>query len=157
MSYCIYRLLTGNKLSGTLPDELGNLSYLDRLQVDENQLSGPILQSFAHLIRVKHQPVDLQTICIINVAWNWISCESNLLNLFLCSHLNNNSFNGQPPHELSKLTSLLHLWALRHFFIFLVISDFIASFVFPPFFLVLEEEEEEKNTKLKLFCQFLTL
>jgi len=46
--------LSGNKLSGSLPDELGNLTNLNRLQVDENQLSGPVPKSFSNLVYVKH-------------------------------------------------------------------------------------------------------
>ncbi|XLU22917.1 hypothetical protein S245_058983 [Arachis hypogaea] len=72
-------LLNGNNLSGSLPDELGNLTKLNRFQVDENQLSGPILVSFANMTNVKHL------------------------------HMNNNSFSGQLPPELSKLPNLIHL------------------------------------------------
>jgi len=46
--------LNGNKLSGSLPDELGNLKNLSRLQLDENQLSGPVPKSFANLVNVRH-------------------------------------------------------------------------------------------------------
>lgn len=52
--YFLCRLLNGNKLSGSLPDELGQLSNLNRFQVDENQLSGPIPESFANMTNVKH-------------------------------------------------------------------------------------------------------
>lgn len=48
------RLLNGNKLSGSLPEELGNLKKLNRLQVDQNLLSGPIPKSFANLIQTRH-------------------------------------------------------------------------------------------------------
>jgi Leucine-rich repeat (LRR) protein len=48
------RLLNGNQLSGILPDEIGNLQNLNRLQVDQNQLFGPIPKSFANLRSVKH-------------------------------------------------------------------------------------------------------
>jgi len=53
-TYFLCRLLSGNKLSGSLPDELGNLTNLNRLQVDENQLSGPVPKSFANLVLIKH-------------------------------------------------------------------------------------------------------
>ncbi|XP_023518059.1 probable LRR receptor-like serine/threonine-protein kinase At1g06840 [Cucurbita pepo subsp. pepo] len=72
-------LLNGNKLSGSLPDELGNLTKLIRFQVDENQLSGPIPKSYANLINLKH------------------------------IHFNNNTLSGQIPSELSTLPKLIHL------------------------------------------------
>ncbi|KAH9737063.1 protein kinase domain-containing protein [Citrus sinensis] len=72
-------LLNGNKLSGSLPDDLGYLSNLNRLQVDENNITGTIPKSFANLSRVRHL------------------------------HLNNNSIGGQIPSELSKLSTLIHL------------------------------------------------
>lgn len=50
----MHRLLNGNKLSGSLPDELGYLSNLNRLQVDENNITGTIPKSFANLSRVRH-------------------------------------------------------------------------------------------------------
>lgn len=49
-----HRLLNGNKLSGSLPEELGYLPNLIRLQVDENQISGRIPKSFANLSRLRH-------------------------------------------------------------------------------------------------------
>jgi hypothetical protein len=49
-----YRLLNGNQLSGILPDEIGKLYNLDRLQIDQNHFFGPIPKSFANLRRVKH-------------------------------------------------------------------------------------------------------
>lgn len=52
--HCLCRLLNGNKLSGSLPDELGYLWKLNRFQVDQNQLSGPIPKSFGNLVGVKH-------------------------------------------------------------------------------------------------------
>jgi hypothetical protein len=48
------RLLNGNKLSGTLPSELGYLSNLNRFQIDENNITGPIPKSFSNLKKVKH-------------------------------------------------------------------------------------------------------
>ena len=50
----MHRLLNGNKLSGSLPDELGNLVKLIRFQIDENRISGPIPKSYANLASLKH-------------------------------------------------------------------------------------------------------
>ena len=54
MIYCVSRLLNGNKLTGSLPEELGNLPNLDRIQIDQNQISGPIPKSFANLNKTQH-------------------------------------------------------------------------------------------------------
>ncbi|RVW30373.1 putative LRR receptor-like serine/threonine-protein kinase [Vitis vinifera] len=72
-------LLSGNRLSGSLPDELGYLLHLDRLQIDENHISGPVPKSFANLSRIKHL------------------------------HMNNNSLSGRIPSELSNASTLRHL------------------------------------------------
>ncbi|GKV09576.1 hypothetical protein SLEP1_g21056 [Rubroshorea leprosula] len=73
-------LLSGNQLTGSLPDELGYLSNLEILQVDENNISGPIPTSFANLNKTIH------------------------------FHMNNNSISGQIPPELSKLANLIHFF-----------------------------------------------
>jgi len=46
--------LNGNLLSGSLPEEIGYLKNLNRLQIDENNISGPIPKSFANLTSIKH-------------------------------------------------------------------------------------------------------
>ncbi|MBA0648290.1 hypothetical protein Goklo_016042, partial [Gossypium klotzschianum] len=71
-------LLNGNKLYGSLPDELGYLSNLNRLQLDQNNISGQIPKTFANMSSVRHL------------------------------HLNNNSLAGQIPPELSQIFTLLH-------------------------------------------------
>jgi hypothetical protein len=48
------RLLNGNQLTGTLPLELGKLDDLTRIQVDENQISGPIPPEFAGMTSLLH-------------------------------------------------------------------------------------------------------
>jgi len=49
-----YRLLNGNQLTGSLPEELGFLPKLDRIQIDQNNISGPLPKSFANLNKTKH-------------------------------------------------------------------------------------------------------
>lgn len=51
---CSCRLLTGNKLSGSLSDKLGYLPNLRIFQIDENQISGRIPKSFSNLNSVQH-------------------------------------------------------------------------------------------------------
>jgi len=72
-------LLNGNQLTGPLPETIGFLPNLDRIQIDQNHISGPIPKSFANLNKTKH------------------------------FHMNNNSLSGQIPPELSRLPSLVHL------------------------------------------------
>jgi hypothetical protein len=50
----VFRLLNGNKLTGSLPEELGSLANLNRIQIDENCISGPIPISFSNLSKVMH-------------------------------------------------------------------------------------------------------
>ncbi|KAK3188564.1 hypothetical protein Dsin_028125 [Dipteronia sinensis] len=72
-------LLSGNQLTGSLPVKLGYLPNLDRIQIDENQISGSIPESFSNLNKTKH------------------------------FHMNNNLINGQIPPELYTLPNLTHL------------------------------------------------
>lgn len=52
--FWICRLLNGNQFSGSLPEEIGYLPNLSRLQIDENQISGPLPKSLANLNKLKH-------------------------------------------------------------------------------------------------------
>lgn len=54
MLLCSCRLLNGNQLSGSLPEEIGYLPNLDRIQIDQNHISGEIPKSFANLNKTKH-------------------------------------------------------------------------------------------------------
>lgn len=106
----LHRLLNGNKLSGSLPDELGYLSNLKRLQVDMNQISGPVPSSFSNLKSVRHMWVDLWAESYFKLTMAYVLfflvylCVCNF-----CSHLNNNSISGQIPSDLSNLSNLIHL------------------------------------------------
>jgi len=48
------RLLSGNQLTGSLPQELGSLSNLLILQIDYNEISGKLPTSLANLKKLKH-------------------------------------------------------------------------------------------------------
>ena len=52
--FCVFRLLNGNQLTGSLPEELGSLSNLNRIQIDQNHISGPIPISFSSLNKARH-------------------------------------------------------------------------------------------------------
>lgn len=104
-----YRLLSGNQISGSLPDELGNLSNLNRLQLDLNFISGPIPRSFANLRRVQHLSVYiLYTFIHILVKFQvqiWLISQLCIA----CSHMNDNRFSGQIPTEITILPMLRHM------------------------------------------------
>ena len=72
--------LSGNRLTGPIPPELGRLTNLERLQLHENGLSGPI-------------PPEL----------------GQLANLIFLS-LSINELSGPIPPELGQLTILKRLW-----------------------------------------------
>jgi hypothetical protein len=46
--------LNGNQLTGHLPEELGYLPVLNRIQIDENNITGRIPLSFANLTNAQH-------------------------------------------------------------------------------------------------------
>ena len=74
--------LSGNRLSGEIPSELGGLSNLEELYLNDNQLSGEIPSTLGSL--------------------------SSLIELYL----NDNLLSGEIPSELGNLTNLtkLQLW-----------------------------------------------
>ncbi|KAG2335080.1 hypothetical protein Bca4012_016065 [Brassica carinata] len=79
LTYLIFLLLSGNQLTGPLPQELGSLSNLLILQIDYNGISGEFPTSLANLKKLKHY------------------------------HMNNNSITGQIPPEYSSLSNVLHI------------------------------------------------
>jgi hypothetical protein len=72
----VSRLLNGNQLTGTLPLELGKLDELTRIQVDENQISGPIPPGFAGMTSLLHMcaPTNLMSriICFEDSSFDTI-------------------------------------------------------------------------------------
>lgn len=52
--FFVSRLLNGNELTGSLPEELGYLPKLDRIQIDQNYISGSLPKSFANLNKTRH-------------------------------------------------------------------------------------------------------
>lgn len=116
--FFVSRLLNGNELTGSLPEELGYLPKLDRIQIDQNYISGPLPKSFANLNKTKHLWEFSDATCP-KTAGCLSSCFTILffflvflflfIFFFLNSHMNNNSISGQIPPELSRLPSLVHM------------------------------------------------
>ena len=91
--------LEENSLVGTLPDELGNLTSLEKLYLGVNALSGSIPASLGSL-------TNLQVLSLYNNQLSGtIPNLGNLASLTLLS-LYNNELTGQIPDSLGNLTSL---------------------------------------------------
>ncbi|CAM8993757.1 unnamed protein product [Rhodiola kirilowii] len=78
--------LLGNRLSGSIPKEIGNISTLLSLVLEMNQLSGPLPPELGNLLNIKR--------------------------MFLTS----NNFTGEIPATFSKLTALEDFWLGDNFF-----------------------------------------
>ena len=96
--------LPGNGLEGDLPPELGNLTHLRWLSLQENQLTGVIPAELGNLAQLSD----------LTLRFNQLSGQippelgnlSSLRSLFL----DNNQLTGQIPPELGKLHNLEKLW-----------------------------------------------
>ena len=73
-------VLSGNGLSGELPEELGNLTGMTELDLSQNQLDGSLPDGLAELTSLEEL------------------------------YLNNNQFSGPVPAGLGALTALTDLW-----------------------------------------------
>lgn len=92
--------LPGMNLSGLLSPEIGKLSYLQSVLLQNNDISGPIPDAIGNLEKL--QTLDLS----INKFDGEIpSSLGNLINLKYL-RLNNNSLSGQIPESLSKTDGL---------------------------------------------------
>ena len=92
--------LYANNLTGTLPAELGVLTDLTFLGLDENQLTGSIPPELGNLTNLLHLNLT------INQLTGNLPIElGNLTNLQEL-HLSNNQFTGTIPSELGNLSNL---------------------------------------------------
>jgi len=96
--------LSYNQLSGTIPAELGQLSYLENLTLTDNQLSGTIPPELGQLSNLRK----------LTMHYNQLSGTippelgqlSNLESLWLAD----NQLSGTIPPELGQLSNLESLW-----------------------------------------------
>ncbi|HEY9623287.1 MAG TPA: DUF4347 domain-containing protein [Crinalium sp.] len=104
LSKLSYLDLGSNQLNGTIPSELGNLSNLNYLGLNANQLSGTIPISLG----------SLSNLNVLNLGENQLSgaIPTELGNLSHLSFLNlgTNNLTGSIPSELGNLNYLLSLY-----------------------------------------------
>jgi hypothetical protein len=92
--------LSGNRLIGTIPSQLGNLSHLINLALRNNQLSGTIPSQLGNLSHL----IDLQL--HYNQLSGSIPSELGNLGNLECFHLRNNQLSGTIPSQLGNLSKL---------------------------------------------------
>ena len=125
---CTWEAENGNNLNGSIPPDLGNLSYLERLSLRDNQLIGtipPNLGQLSHLIEldlvrnnlsgnIPPEIANLSQLTELDLGANDFVGNippelGNLSNLILFN-LSYNELTGTIPPELSNLSTLEKLW-----------------------------------------------
>ncbi|PXY41171.1 hypothetical protein DMB65_09460 [Flavobacterium cheongpyeongense] len=96
-------VLSNNKLSGTIPAEIGLLTKLTSLQLHTNQLSGTIPAEIGLLTKLTS--LQLHT----NQLSGTIPAEIGQLTLLQTLHLHTNQLTGTIPAEIGQLTKLTSL------------------------------------------------
>ena len=96
-------LLDENQLSDDIPSELGNLSRLERLHLGENQLSGDIPSEFGTLDNLIYMDLDS------NRLTDDIPSELGNLSRLERLHLGENQLSGDIPSEFGILDNLIYL------------------------------------------------
>jgi Leucine-rich repeat (LRR) protein len=92
-----------NGLSGSIPAELGNLSFLSSFSLNENQLSGSIPVALGNLSSLHR--LDLSNNQLSGVIPSQLGYLSSLVYLYL----DDNQLSGPIPPELSNLSGLWEL------------------------------------------------
>ncbi len=120
--------LSENQLSGTIPPEIGNFSYLTSLNLGDNQITGAIPPEIANLIRLEELQIDnnqltgnipvgfgnLTHLSALNLSNNQLTDAipseigeaSNLTYL----NLSDNTLSGSIPSEIGQLRRLNYLY-----------------------------------------------
>ncbi|XP_074319264.1 putative LRR receptor-like serine/threonine-protein kinase At1g53440 isoform X1 [Silene latifolia] len=95
--------LMGNRNTGPIPDEIGQITTLQKLSVEDNQLAGPIPKSLGNL-------KNLETLVLAANFFNG-TLPATLVNLRNLKELrlNGNAFTGKIPDFLGSLANLTTL------------------------------------------------
>jgi len=104
LSYLQELILPNNKISGTIPTAIGNLYYLIRLYLYSNQLSGTIPNELGNLYYLE------QLVLYNNQLSGTIPTGICYLPSLTDLVLNNNQLSGTLPSALENLQSLQVLW-----------------------------------------------
>ncbi|CAO2034677.1 unnamed protein product [Urochloa humidicola] len=97
-------LLSGNQFNGTIPEEIGFLPNLSRIQIDQNLISGPIPKSFANLNNIKYLLLGNNNLS------GYLPSELSQLPKILIIQIDNNNFSGTSiPSSYGNITTLLKL------------------------------------------------
>ena len=99
----VWLSLPGDQLSGTVPAQLGDLAYLEHLDLHENQLTGPIPPQLGDLSRL--EVLDLSENQLTGPIPPQLANLSRLHRLFL----HENQLTGPIPPQLGDLTALEYL------------------------------------------------
>ncbi|KAK6927196.1 Leucine-rich repeat-containing N-terminal, plant-type [Dillenia turbinata] len=102
LSYMQILNVMWNNITGSIPKEIGNITSLELLLLNGNQLTGSLPDEIGYLPNLDRIQVDQN-----QISGSIPSSFANL-NKTKHFHMNNNSISGQIPPELSKLPSLVH-------------------------------------------------
>ena len=103
LTYLRWLALAGNQLTGEIPAELGSLTYLTHLVLHNNQLTGGIPAELGNLAYLKY--LDLS----FNQLTGEIPAELGDLTKLTELSLHDNQLTGEIPAELGDLTKLTEL------------------------------------------------
>ena len=92
--------LSNNQLSGPIPSELGNLTLLTDLYLSGNQLNGSIPSELGNLLQLRNLGLSN------NQLTGLIPSELGNLTQLVWMKLSNNQLTGEIPSSLSNLTNL---------------------------------------------------
>eukprot|EP00543_Licmophora_paradoxa_P015241 CAMPEP_0202479720 /NCGR_PEP_ID=MMETSP1360-20130828/95131_1 /ASSEMBLY_ACC=CAM_ASM_000848 /TAXON_ID=515479 /ORGANISM="Licmophora paradoxa, Strain CCMP2313" /LENGTH=272 /DNA_ID=CAMNT_0049107063 /DNA_START=463 /DNA_END=1281 /DNA_ORIENTATION=+ len=110
--------VSSNQLSGTIPDELLESGFVDRLNLSNNSIRGTIPSQIGRLYRLKRLSLDH------NQLTGPIPSELGLLSNLEIFEIDSNRLTGTLPLELSHLSNLEQMDMSRNYF-----SGTVPSFI----------------------------